>query len=1006
MTVGVKDMDANIISGNIHHAAFKDKLILFIGAGVSKNSGFQLWQDFVKTIDREINYTQADKIEDKIYSSDELVKIPQYLYDNDVATYNHMITSEYGKEVECENKIINTLLQLKPKHIITTNFDKLIEYSLQQTQMLDKPIGNNYSIYTKVAKDSDMIGADRSRFFIKMHGDTDNLEDLVLKEEDYLRYSESHSFIETFIKTLFIDHTFLFVGYGVNDYNLKLIMAWVDNIAKKYNHDEIRPKHYFVNSSNTAINAYEKKYLEKRNIKILEFNELPEEYCNQNIENMPDELGKNLQRCCNYICNYSTSYDAEKISKELSAFDKLPYIHFEDLLNYFNMRSHYMIMYKLNETLYYRNNNFSNSPIGIMCKTLIDDTDENRVLGKVFKELFLRCGIAEIVWMDEKTEKYKSIGTISQSEIYTAIFKNDFVMIREILERNDNINEYEKAFLKSVIGDEDSKTTYLKLFEEAVKQQNVYHMLISKIAFVHLMADEQDGTNINKFLPEECTRPYRTLNNYLYKAFNDECLSTFLICGKIVESYVKKDSPGLRLHSHNEFDVLRAKMHDLTKYIICNNIDISSKSVTVTVGRFFRCYEIYIETLCKLISPAIELKIKKAMESHEEISVEYNYYELTTMDLYILINLLKKEKVELLLEENKINNLKLSNGVESKEFLLTTLSNLGKEIFAINYNNDIFCNFEICIMLLKRMELDVEDYNKIITIIHNLFRGLFFRETKDNIVLYHSIVDTSISMILEIKQYNKNDEIIDGLVYDVLNGFICIAKNIEDNINGEKFNWISHYGWVIQLSQCGTHTPIVDDDRLKMILESRMIWFHKEKFRFLAAIYPYTTPNGQKLIQDDLKINTHRFQPNDIEILVFLNVLQSEFVIDKLLQLCDIQKDRNHVEYIGGPNFIYYTIAGLYQKGKLKDISVFKKYAQYNNFFRFVCFPEEFDYAKFKVEWYSWLSLEKYSKYIEGDVLDKLKPLFTEELKTNSDEQFKAVYYKLFFELEDDWAYL
>ena len=64
-----------------------------------------------------------------------------------------------------------------------------------------------------------------------MHGDINDIKNVVLKEDDYLNYSKSHELIEMFIKSLLFDKTFLFVGYSLNDNNLKLIMSYINYMA-------------------------------------------------------------------------------------------------------------------------------------------------------------------------------------------------------------------------------------------------------------------------------------------------------------------------------------------------------------------------------------------------------------------------------------------------------------------------------------------------------------------------------------------------------------------------------------------------------------------------------------------------------------------------------------------------------------------------------------------------------------------------------------------------------
>ena len=61
-----------------------------------------------------------------------------------------------------------------------------------------------------------------------MHGDISEASSIVLKEQDYLDYSQNAVLIELFIKSLLTDHIVLFLGYSLNDYNIKLILSWLN----------------------------------------------------------------------------------------------------------------------------------------------------------------------------------------------------------------------------------------------------------------------------------------------------------------------------------------------------------------------------------------------------------------------------------------------------------------------------------------------------------------------------------------------------------------------------------------------------------------------------------------------------------------------------------------------------------------------------------------------------------------------------------------------------------
>ena len=84
------------------------------------------------------------------------------------------------------------IVKLQPEHIITTNYDHLLEN-------VNDPRVSKYAVITK---DDDILSKKGRNYIIKMHGDIDDIENIVLKEDDYLNYSQNHIIIETFIKSL------------------------------------------------------------------------------------------------------------------------------------------------------------------------------------------------------------------------------------------------------------------------------------------------------------------------------------------------------------------------------------------------------------------------------------------------------------------------------------------------------------------------------------------------------------------------------------------------------------------------------------------------------------------------------------------------------------------------------------------------------------------------------------------------------------------------------------
>ncbi len=253
-----------------------DKLILFVGAGVSKNSGIPTWGQMVRVFAEKLGYP-VERL-----STNEYIRIPQYFYGMDESEGHHVYYDTLRQIITPDAKpnILNTLIaDIHPKHIVTTNYDKLMDMAAKD--------------YTVIRQDKDLFRANASHYLIKMHGDVENVEQIVFKETDYLQYSETHRLMETLLKSLLIDHIFLFVGYSLNDYNLNTFTSWIDFIAQEMDVKEDMHKNFFLSSSNHASRQYLRKYYMDKGLEVIDIHELPEEI-NERAKMIPlsEELGR------------------------------------------------------------------------------------------------------------------------------------------------------------------------------------------------------------------------------------------------------------------------------------------------------------------------------------------------------------------------------------------------------------------------------------------------------------------------------------------------------------------------------------------------------------------------------------------------------------------------------------------------------------------------------------------------------------------------------------------
>lgn len=210
--------------------AEQGKLVIFVGAGVSCNvDGMPSWNALIQNMAKAIDYSRCDTCRHRLescentcllkddFSTDELLKVPQHVFNKDQELY-YRILNESIPAVTADAPLSSAIFDINPAHIITTNYDQLLESS--------KNIFCEQ--YQVIVYDKDLLNADKGKYIIKMHGDLSDASSIVLKEQDYLDYSQKHVLIELFIKSLLTDHIVLFLGYSLNDYNIKLILSWLN----------------------------------------------------------------------------------------------------------------------------------------------------------------------------------------------------------------------------------------------------------------------------------------------------------------------------------------------------------------------------------------------------------------------------------------------------------------------------------------------------------------------------------------------------------------------------------------------------------------------------------------------------------------------------------------------------------------------------------------------------------------------------------------------------------
>lgn len=196
----------------IQAASKQNRLVIFVGAGVSANSGVPLWGSLIDSFKKDLP--------EHLKEETDYLKIAQHYRDlRGEKEYLDKVKDILKYEKVSPNEIHKEILDLNPCHIVTTNYDDLIEQAA---------LTYNHQYYV-VRNDKDLPANKGEKMIIKMHGDF-SLGNIVLTENDYFDYSRNFPLIKSYVLSLFATKLVLFVGFSFTDINLKYILRNVQNV--------------------------------------------------------------------------------------------------------------------------------------------------------------------------------------------------------------------------------------------------------------------------------------------------------------------------------------------------------------------------------------------------------------------------------------------------------------------------------------------------------------------------------------------------------------------------------------------------------------------------------------------------------------------------------------------------------------------------------------------------------------------------------------------------------
>lgn len=869
----------------IRKAMLEKKLVVFVGAGTSIDSGMPSWHDAVVSIANKLGISSENI---------DYMKIPQFYYNaRGNKEYVELMRDIFKYRADLSiGEVHKNIVKLNSHTIITTNYDCLIEKAAEE----------NSEFIQVIRQDRDLPYRTAEKEIIKMHGDFET-GNFVLKEDDYLHYSKNFKLIEAYIKSLIATNVVLFVGYSFSDPDVKQIFSWVKDIL-----EEDFQRAYML-EVRRQFDAHEEEYYKNLGVNIVYASEMHENF----------DINK-----ATYYTNAFLEYileedhnenDIDDIYMRSQAYASLNYVCKNYLDRIFNK---YRIMTDGDGL---RAIEAESKEINELLSKIFEQKDDMMTSKtKLIKAVVEKSPIQTVEIYKKKTKKglqKKSISVVGGEipKIVKAIEDFDFENLRKIREENE-------AFLTDMTPELYLEQAYISyvLFEyvKAYRYLRICSQLFyKKKQFVWYFISEVNRYNLGRLIHQDIWGQYNA--SEVEKIQNEvSSIDLEVVYDKIpIKESGEKDflqdlytfRTYYKLFQNAYFTSKKTEKEAKTKYSIYAGVPSYAKLRNqikdcycydlynyIMIDRYREDIEIYRLFSKTIINSACSADLTVDGLQQNKIFDTGNVYAetLEKFDVYIIIRYMESAELRSLLKENCNQYINISD--EARNYLQNVISNISKiDNFSAQY-------FSVYLVLAGYIQLDEKMVKETLEALQHHLDDYFIRTKYNEIMRFLWWANKQ-----KIFEHEVHGELLSELIRKL--SFDILKTDMK-------------YYYQELLTEC---LAIYKDMGIPYGSEEINALAVSSEYDILARIYPFVNDNVKdsiKLTFDNWKWKGDYTQFKTYESMVINDIFNCKKEVEKniLLNLETIKKNNE-----GSKPNIYEEIIGILVNLYLNDKILLKK---------------------------------------------------------------------------------